>query len=115
MEGLRTLYLFFNDRMILEAVIVGLEPQLLPDAKAELSRKYTLVKDSLLGEDSTVSYSYILWEQSSFYIELQKLIAYNLCLMYVNKTYYENYREFFHKFFETFRPRKKPVPWLNEL
>ena len=27
MEGLKTLYLFFNDRKILEAVIVRLEPQ----------------------------------------------------------------------------------------
>ena len=115
MEGLRNLYLFFNDRMILEAVIVGLEPRLLSDVKAELNQKYKLVKDSLLGEDSTVSYPYILWKKLSFYIELQKLSAHNLRLIYVNKTHYENYREFFHKSFGTFRPRKKLVPWLNEL
>jgi hypothetical protein len=115
MEGLRNLFLFFNDKKILEAVIVGLEPHLLSDVKAELTRKYKLVKDSLLGEDSTVSYAYILWEQSSFYIELQKLTPHNLRLIYVNKIYYENYREFLYKSFGTFRPGKKLVPWLNEL
>ncbi|MGD9106232.1 MAG: hypothetical protein PVJ50_09400 [Desulfobacterales bacterium] len=115
MEGLRNLYLFFNDRMILEAVIVGLEAQLLSDVKAKLNQKYKLVKDSLLGEDPTVGYAYILWEQSSFYIELQKLSTHNLRLIYVNKTYYENYREFLYKSFGTFRPRKKLVLWLNEL
>lgn len=115
MEGLKTLYLFFNENKILEAVIGVLERQLLPDVKAELNKKYKLVKDSLLQEDQAVSYAYILWEQSSFYIELQKRGAHNLRLIYVNKTYYENYREFLHKSFESFRPRKKLPPWLKEL
>ncbi|MBC8433258.1 MAG: hypothetical protein H8D96_15215 [Desulfobacterales bacterium] len=114
-EGLRTLYLFFNDKMILEAVIAGLEPRVLPDVKAELNRKYNLVKDSLMGEDSSVSYAYALWQQASFYIELQKLSPHYVRLMYVNQTYYENYREIFHKTLGTFRPRIKLVPWLNEL
>jgi len=115
MEGLRTLYLFLNDDRKLEAVIATLEPQVLSDVKAELNRKYKMVKDSLMGEDSSVSYAYVLWEQASFYIELQKLSPHNVRLMYVHKTYYENYREVFHKTFGTFRPRPKLVPWLNEL
>lgn len=115
MEGLRILHLFFNDNKKLEAVLAGLEPQVLPDVKIELNRKYELVKDSLMNEDSSVSYAYVLWQQASFYIELQKLSPYNVRVMYVHKTYYENYREVFHKTFGTFRPQKKMVPWLNEL
>ncbi len=60
MEGLRILHLFFNDNKKLEAVLAGLEPQVLPDVKIELNRKYELVKDSLMNEDSSVSYAYVL-------------------------------------------------------
>ncbi len=115
MEGMRTLFLFFNDQMILNAVIATLERQIIPDIKAELNRKYQPVKDSLMGEDSTVGYAYVLWQQGSYYIELQKLAPHNVRLLYVHKTYYENFREIFHKTFGTFRPQKKPPPWLNEL
>lgn len=115
MEGLRTLFLFFNDNRKLESVIAGMEPRVLPDVKAKLNQKYQLVKDSLMGEDSTISYRFVLWEKDSFYIELQKLSPHNVRLIYVHKAYYENYREVFHKNFGTFRPRKKPVLWLDEL
>ena len=115
MKGLRSLYLFFSHDRMLEAVIMVLDNELMVGAKEALNQKYKLVKDSLLKEDPGTSFSYMLWEQGSSFIELQKLSVHIIRLVYVNKTVYENYREVFYKTFGIFRPPQEPAPWLKDL
>ena len=115
MKGLKSLYLFFNQNRILEAVIMVLDHEMLASVKEVLNQKYKLVKDSLLREDPGTSFPYMLWEQGSAFIELQKLSVHIIRLVYVNKTVYENYREFFYKSYGTFRPAQEPAPWLKDL
>ena len=115
MKGARGIRLFFSSQGILDAIIVTLDPDMFVAVMDELDGKYDLVKKNLLGEDFTDNYTYILWEKSNIYIELQRLSAHFVRLLYVEKTLYENYKDFLFKPYETFRRRTIKPDWMKDL
>ena len=74
-----------------------------------------LVKENLMGEDFTDNYTHVLWEKYNIYIELQKLSAHFVRLLYVEKVLYENYKDFLIKPYERFRRREIKPDWMKEL
>ncbi len=115
MEGVRSVFLFFNNESILDAVMLTVDPALLKMLIEKLSAKYTLVKKNLLGESLGEEYPFVLWEQAGVFIELQSPGHGLLRLIYVDKLLYENYRNFLHETYQPFRPRQKEKSWMNDL
>jgi len=115
MKGARGIRLFFSSQGILDAIIVTLDPDLFAVVMDELDGKYDLVKKNLMGEDFTDNYTYVLWEKSNIYIELQRLSAHFVRLLYVEKLLYENYKDFLFKPYETFRRQEMKPDWIKDL
>jgi len=115
MKGARGIRLFFSSQGILDAIIVTLDPDMFAVVMDELDGKYDLVKKNLMGEDFTDNYTRVLWEKDSIYIELQKLSAHFVRLLYVEKLLYENYKDFLFKPYESFRRREIKPDWMKNL
>ena len=115
MKGARGIRLFFSSQSILDAIIVTLDPDMFASVMDELDGKYDLVKKNLMGEDFTDNYTHVLWEKDNIYIELQKLSAHFVRLLYVEKTLYENYKDFLFKPYESFRRREIKPDWMKNL
>ncbi len=114
-KGMTGLRLFFNSQSILDAVILILEPTVFDVVMEELGHKYTQVRRNLVGESFTDDYTYVLWEHEDVYIELQKLSAHHVRLIYVKKVLYENYKDFLFKTYEPFRKRQLTPAWMKDL
>ena len=115
MKGARGIRLFFSSQGILDATIVTLDPDMFAVVMDELDGKYNLVKKNLMGEDFTDNYTHVLWEKDNIYIELQKLSAHFVRLIYVEKLLYENYKDFLFKPYESFRRREIKPDWMKNL
>ncbi|MGD9301063.1 MAG: hypothetical protein PVI13_05775 [Desulfobacterales bacterium] len=115
MKGARGIRLFFSSQSILDAIIVTLDPGMFVAIMDELDGKYDLVKKNLMGEDFTDNYTHVLWEKNNIYIELQKLSAHFVRLLYVEKLLYENYKDFLFKPYESFRRREIKPDWMKDL
>ena len=115
MKGARGIRLFFSSQGILDAIIVTLDPDMFAVVMDELDGKYELVKKNLMGEDFTDNYTYVLWQKGNTYIELQKLSAHFVRLLYVEKLLYENYKDFLFKPYESFRRREIKSDWMKDL
>ncbi|MFC1858881.1 hypothetical protein ACFL9U_12775 [Thermodesulfobacteriota bacterium] len=115
LEGINGIRLFFDKESSLDAIIIVMDPKMFPAVMDELNKKYKLVKKNLLGVDYSSDYTHVLWEIDTFYIELQRLSAHNVRLVYVTKLLYENYKDFMHKSYENFRIRSKKEDWMKEL
>ena len=115
MEGARGIRLFFSSQGILDAILVTLDPNMFAAVMDELDGKYDLVKKNLMGEDFTDNYTRVLWEKNNTYIELQKLSAHFVRLLYVEKVLYENYKDFLFKPYERFRRQEMKPDWMKEL
>ena len=115
MKGARGIRLFFSSQSILDAIIVTLDPNMFAAVMDELDDKYDLVKKNLMGEDFTDNYTHVLWEKEHIYIELQKLSAHFVRLLYVEKVLYENYKDFLFKPYERFRRREIKPDWMKNL
>ena len=115
MKGARGIRLFFSSQSILDAIIVTLDPDMFVAVMDELDGKYNLVKKNLMGEDFTDNYTHVLWEKDNIYIELQKLSAHFVRLLYVEKLLYENYKDFLFKPYESFRRREIKPDWMKDL
>jgi hypothetical protein len=115
MKGARGIRLFFSSQSILDAIIVTLDPDMFAVVMDELDGKYNLVKKNLMGEDFTENYTHVLWEKDNIYIELQKLSAHFVRLLYVEKVLYENYKDFLFKPYERFRRREIKPNWMKDL
>lgn len=115
MQGARGIRLFFSSQSILDAIIITLDPNLFAAAMDELDGKYDLVKKNLIGEDFSDNYTYVLWQKDNIYIELQKLSAHAVRLLYVEKVLYENYKDFLFKPYERFRRQEMKPDWMKNL
>ena len=115
MKGARGIRLFFSNQSILDAIIITLDPNMFAAVMGELDGKYDLVKKNLMGEDFTDNYTLVLWEKDNIYIELQKLSAHFVRLLYVEKTLYENYKDFLFKPYERFRRQEIKPDWMKDL
>ena len=115
MKGARGIRLFFSSQSILDAIIVTLDPGMFVAIMDELDGKYDLVKKNLMGEDFTDNYTHVLWEKNNIYIELQKLSAHFVRLLYVEKLLYENYKDFLFKPYERFRRKEIKPDWMKDL
>lgn len=115
MEGARGIRLFFSSQSILDAIIVTLDPDMFVAIMDELDSKYDLVRKNLMGEDFTDNYTHVLWEKGNIYIELQKLSAHFVRLLYVEKLLYENYKDFLFKPYENFRRQEIKPDWIKNL
>jgi hypothetical protein len=115
LKGLNGIRLFFGRDSVLDAIIINLEPLLFPVVMDDLDQKYKVVQKKLFGESYSTDYTHVLYEKGNMYIELQKLSAHNVRLVYVSKLLYENYKDFFHKAYESFRVRQRKEPWMKDL
>ena len=115
LEGITGMRLFFGRDSVLDAIIINLEPKLFPVVMDELDHKYKVTQKKLFGESYSTDYTHVLYERGNIYIELQKLSAHNVRLVYVPKLLYENYKDFFHKAYESFRVRQRKEPWMKDL
>ena len=115
MKGARGIRLFFSSQGILDAIIVTLDPEMFVAVMDELDGKYDLVKKNLMGEDFTDNYTRVLWEKDNIYIELQRLSAHFVRLLYVEKLLYENYKDFLFKPYESFRRQEIKPDWMKNL
>ena len=115
MKGARGIRLFFSSQGILDAIIVTLDPEMFVAVMDQLDGKYDLAKKNLMGEDFTDNYTYVLWEKDNIYIELQKLSAHFVRLLYVEKLLYENYKDFLFKPYESFRRQEIKPDWMKDL
>jgi hypothetical protein len=115
LKGLNGIRLFFGRDSVLDAIIINLEPLLFPVVMDDLDQKYKVVQKKLFGESYSTDYTHVLYEKGNIYIELQKLSAHNVRLVYVSKLLYENYKDFFHKAYESFRVRQRKEPWMKDL
>ena len=115
MKGARGIRLFFSSQSILDAIIATMDPDMFAVVMDELDGKYYLVKKNLMGEDFTENYTHVLWEKDNIYIELQKLSAHFVRLLYVEKVLYENYKDFLFKPYERFRRREIKPDWMKDL
>ena len=115
LEGINGIRLFFNDASTLDAIIIVMDPKMFPPVMDELDSKYKVVEKNLFGRDYSTDYTHVLWEIDTLYIELQRLSAHHVRLVYVSKLLYENYKDFMHKSYENFRIRSKKEDWMKEL
>lgn len=114
-KGINGIRLFFSRDSVLDAIMINLEPKLFPVVMDELDQKYKLVEKKLFGESYSTDYTHVLYQKGNIYIELQKLSTHNVRLVYVSKLLYENYKDFFHKAYESFRVRQRKEPWMKDL
>jgi hypothetical protein len=115
MKGARGIRLFFNHQSVLDAIIITLDPDMFVAVMDELDKKYDLVKKNLMGEEFTNNYTHVLWEKGDIYIELQRLSAHFVRLLYVEKVLYENYKDFLFKPYESFRRKGIKPDWVKNL
>ena len=115
LEGVMGIRLFFSPEAMLDAMIVVLQPRMFPVVMDELDGKYKAVKKNLYGESFSTNYTHALWEKGAFYIELQKLSEHHVRLVYVSKLLYENYKDFLHTAYESFRKQQGKEAWMDEL
>ena len=115
MQGIRSILIFLSNESTLDAVIIMLDPTLFEDVYQQLDGKYKLVEKSLKGEYLSTDYPYVLWKKDNVYIELQKPSPFRTRLVYVEKTVYENYRDFLNKHYPRFRRSQEKRGWMDEL
>lgn len=115
MQGIRSILIFLSNESTLDAVIIMLDPTLFEDVYQQLDGKYKLVEKSLKGEYLSTDYPYVLWKKDNVYIELQKPSPFRTRLVYVEKTVYENYRDFLNKHYPRFRHSQEKRGWMDEL
>ena len=115
MEGIRSILIFLSSESTLDAVIIILAPKLFEIVFQELDGKYKLVEKSLKGEHLSTDYPYALWKKDNILIELQRPSPYRVRLVYVEKSVYENYRDFLNKHYPRYRHTQEKRGWMDEL
>jgi hypothetical protein len=114
-EGVNNMMIFFNGNSVLDALIVVLDPKLFYVIWDELDKKYDFVSKHLEGDYFSSDYPRILWQKENVYIELQKVSAYHVRLVYVEKLLYENYKDFLQNNYEPYRRKKSKKAWMDDL
>lgn len=114
-EGVNNMMIFFNGNSVLDALIVVLDPKLFYVIWDELDKKYDFVSKHLEGDYFSSDYPRILWQKENIYIELQKVSAHYIRLVYVEKLLYENYKDFLRKTYEPYRRKKSKKGWMDDL
>ena len=114
-EGVNNMMIFFNGNSVLDALIVVLDPKLFYVIWDELDKKYDFVSKHLEGDYFSSDYPRILWQKENVYIELQKVSAHHVRLVYVEKLLYENYKDFLQKTYEPYRRKKSKKGWMDDL
>jgi len=115
LEGVRSIFVFFDNKSTVEAMMVVIEPKMFDGVLRVLDSKYTQVERNLSGEKLDESYPYVLWEKGTDYIELQKVSAHRVRVLYVNKAVYANYRDFLNTSYERYYGKLEKKDWMNEL
>jgi hypothetical protein len=115
LEGVRSIFVFFDNKSTVEAIMVVIEPKMFDGALRVLDSKYSQVERNLSGEKLDESYPYVLWEKGTDYIELQKVSAHRVRVLYVNKAVYANYRDFLNTSYERYYGKLEKKDWMNEL
>ena len=115
LEGVRSIFVFFDNKSTVEAIMVVIEPKMFDGVLRVLDSKYTQVERNLSGEKLDESYPYVLWEKGTDYIELQKVSAHRVRVLYVNKAVYANYRDFLNTSYERYYGKLEKKDWMNEL
>ena len=115
LEGVRSIFVFFDNKSTLEAFMVVIQPKMFDGVLRVLDSKYSQVERNLSGEKLDEPYPYVLWERGTDYIELQKLSAHRVRVLYVNKAVYANYRDFLNTSYERYYGRLEKKDWMNEL
>ena len=115
LEGVRSIFVFFDNKSTLEALMVVIEPKMFDGVLRVLDSKYTQVERNLSGEKLDEPYPYVLWEKGTDYIELQKVSAHRVRVLYVNKSVYANYRDFLNTSYERYVGKLEKKDWMNEL
>jgi hypothetical protein len=115
LEGVRSIFVFFDNKSTVEAIMVVIEPKMFDGVLRVLDSKYSQVERNLSGEKLDESYPYVLWEKGTDYIELQKVSAHRVRVLYVNKAVYANYRDFLNTSYERYVGKLEKKDWMNEL
>lgn len=115
LEGVKSLFVFFGNDSTVEAFMVVIDPKLFDSVLQVLDSKYSKVERSLSGEKLAEPYPYATWEKGSDYIELQKVSAHRVRILYVNKAVYANYRDFLTTSYERYVGKLEKKDWMNEL
>jgi hypothetical protein len=115
LEGVKSLFTFFGNESTVEALMVVIDPKLFDSVLHVLDSKYRKVERSLSGEKLAEPYPYATWEKGSDYIELQKMSAFRVRVLYVNKAVYANYRDFLTTSYERYSGKLVKKDWMNEL
>ena len=115
LEGVRSIFVFFDNKSTLEAIMVVIDPKMFDGVLRVLDSKYSQVERNLSGEKLDESYPYVLWEKGTDYIELQKVSAHRVRVLYVNKAVYANYRDFLNTSYERYVGKLEKKDWMNEL
>ena len=115
LEGVKSFFIFFGNESTVEALMVVIDPKLFDGVLQVLDSKYTQVARNLSGEKLDESYPYVLWEKGTDYIELQKVSAHRVRVLYVNKAVYANYRDFLNTSYERYYGKLEKKDWMNEL
>ena len=115
LEGVKSLFVFFGNDSIVEALMVVIDPKLFDSVLQVLDSKYSKVERSLSGEKLAEPYPYATWEKGSDYIELQKISHFRVRVLYVNKAVYANYRDFLNTSYERYSVKLEKKDWMNEL
>ena len=115
LEGVRSIFVFFDNKSTLEALMVVIDPKMFDGVLQVLDSKYTQVARNLSGEKLDEPYPYVLWEKGTDYIELQKVSAHRVRVLYVNKAVYANYRDFLNTSYERYYGKLEKKDWMNEL
>jgi hypothetical protein len=115
LEGVKSLFVFFGNESTVEALMVVIDPKLFDSVLQVLDSKYSKVERSLSGEKLAEPYPYATWEKGSDYVELQKVSAFRVRVLYVNKAVYANYRDFLSTSYERYHGKLEKKDWMNEL
>ena len=115
LEGVKSLFVFFDNESTVEALMVVIDPKLFDSVLQVLDSKYTKVERSLSAEKLAEPYPYATWEKGSDYIELQKISPFRVRVLYVNKAVYANYRDFLNTSYERYYGKLEKKDWMNEL
>jgi len=115
LEGVKSIFIFFGNESTVEALMVVIDPKLFDSVLQVLDSKYSQVERSLSGEKLAEPYPYATWEKGSDYIELQKVSAHRVRVLYVNKAVYANYRDFLNTSYERYYGKLEKKDWMNEL
>ena len=107
--------MFFSNQSVLDAIIIKLVPNMFIAVMDEMDKKYDLVKKNLIGEDFTDNDTHALREKDNICMELQRLSAHFVRLLYVEKVLYENDKDFLFKPHEGFRRQGIKADWMKAL